>query len=213
MKQVHAQLAFAQGIQRERHDARLPLVQHQAVPRRADSERLSEILHLRRKLRGSQRSERRATLRCPDRVGSNIGRRIRPEYFHLRQFGPPRLRSLRRCRSLDHNPNVIRNHRRKVHRICKVPGIELGPLHVKQRMERRAMILNLARELNRHQFHAGGMQHHLIDAPRASKMHPHPLRQMLKNVALPMARPQRVGRILAAIYRARNLFICFFAAE
>jgi hypothetical protein len=36
---------------------------------------------------------------------------------------------------------------------------------------------------------------------------------MLKNIALPMARAQRVGSILSAIYRARNLFFCLLAAK
>jgi hypothetical protein len=44
-------------------------------------------------------------------------------------------------------------------------------------------------------------------------MHPHPLWQVLKLVALPMAWPQRIGGIRTMIHGARSLLVGLLAAE
>ena len=57
------------------------------------------------------------------------------------------------------------------------------------------------------------MQHDFVDSARPREMHPHPLWQMLKLVALPMARSQRIGGIRPMIHGARNLLFGLLAAE
>ncbi len=94
-----------------------------------------------------------------------------------------------------------------------VIGSNACVLGMKEGVECGAVLQILSRELDRHRGRTGSVQHHFVDSARPRKMHPYPLWQVLKLVALPMARPKRIRSIRSLIHGAGNLLFGLLAAE
>ena len=139
--------------------------------------------------------------------------RIRSEDLQLRQFGQPRLWRYLSGGPLDHQPKVVRGHRSEVNRAGERPRVEASVLGMKKGVERGAVLQILSRKLNRHRGRTRRAQNDFVDPARPGEMHPYPLWQVLKLVALPMARPKRIVSIRSMIHGARNLLFGLLAAE